>query len=308
MGRADVYLQPHAADPVLSEATVLAIARSHTERATAVAEVDESGGEARAYLLDGGVVVKTQRPHRLRPRTCLKKEARLLEFLAEPLGDRVPAVYGYGCHQAPEGEVEYLVISRMSGRAVRHVPLTGPPRGTLLREVGALIASLHAVPIVDLDLFPVDRDGGDLGRRLESGFADLVDLIGSQPGCWSLPIRPEHAVAIALDALPATFPPVVLHSNPGPTHVFVDEGGALNGLIDFGDSYLGHPAMDLCAWPDPADRIALRSAYLRTESPGKRFEAAWTAAMVYTDMAVLANRPELAAVAAADLLTRLADW
>jgi len=68
-----VYLQPGAADPVLSPATVLALARRHLPAAAAVTGVDESGGEARAYLVDDDVVVKTQRPHRLRPRTSLAK-------------------------------------------------------------------------------------------------------------------------------------------------------------------------------------------------------------------------------------------
>src|SRR5215213_395232 len=115
MGRADVYVQPEAADPVLSSATVLAIAETHTGLRSRVLEVDESGGEARAYLLEGHVVVKTQRPHRLRPRTSLSKEAHLLRHLAAPLGARVPEVLGYGRHEAPEGEVEYLVMTRMPG-------------------------------------------------------------------------------------------------------------------------------------------------------------------------------------------------
>ena len=39
-----------------------------------------------------------------------------------------------------------------------------------------------------------------------------------------------------------------LHSNPGPTQVFVDPAnGRFRGLIDFGDSYLRHPALYLVA-------------------------------------------------------------
>jgi hypothetical protein len=67
LGRADVYLQPDVGDPVLSTATVVRLARAHVSRAEAVTGVDESGGEARVYLVDEGVVVKTQRPHRVRP-------------------------------------------------------------------------------------------------------------------------------------------------------------------------------------------------------------------------------------------------
>ncbi len=96
MGRADVYLQPDAPDPVLSERTILDLAARHTGRATALLEVDESGGEARAYLLTGHVVVKTQRPHRLRPRTSLEREALILDVLALPPGCHTGSETGCG--------------------------------------------------------------------------------------------------------------------------------------------------------------------------------------------------------------------
>ena len=310
MGRGDVYLQPGAKDPVLSPGTVLGIAAAHTDRASTLAEVDESGGEARAYLLDGDVVVKTQRPHRLRPRTSLAKEARLLQHLAGPLPGLVPEMLGYGRVDAPEGEVEYLVISRIPGRAARHVHLAGPGRTALLRQVGRLLARLHAVPVEPLlaedGLFPADRDGAALRSRLETRLADALDQIGARPGSWPLSVPPERVAAQALDLLPARFAPAVLHSNPGPTHVFCDAAGTLTGVIDFGDSFLSHPALDLRAWPDPADRLALRAGYLDDAAPDAEFEAVWTAAMIWADMAALAGKPDLADAAAADLVSRLA--
>src|SRR5262252_8052424 len=78
---ADTYLQPNAPDPVLSEAAVVAAAAKHARDVGRLLEVDESGGEARAYMLEGGLVLKTQRPHRLRPRTSLAKEALFLQEL-----------------------------------------------------------------------------------------------------------------------------------------------------------------------------------------------------------------------------------
>jgi aminoglycoside phosphotransferase (APT) family kinase protein len=275
-----------------------------------LAEVDESGGEARVYLLDGDVVVKTQRPHRLRPRTSLSREARLLRHLAGPLPGLVPEMLGYGQVTALEGEVEYLVISRMPGRATRHVHLTGPARTALLRETGRLLARLHAVPpgplLADDGLFPADRDGATLRSRLEGRLADVLDLVAERPGSWPLPVPPEQVTEQALEMLPAQFTPAILHSNPGPTHVFCDDAGALTGVIDFGDSFLSHPALDLRAWPDPADRIALRAGYLDRAAPEAEFESVWTAAMIWADMAALASRPDLAGAAAADLAARLA--
>src|SRR4051812_16472971 len=118
MGRGDVYLQPDAPDPVLPAELVRELSRPHLPvhvlPDTRVA-VDESGGEARAYLLEvgaptGDVVVKTQRPHRLRPRTSLAREAAVLRALAEPLTGRIPQVYGYDRVDTAEGPVEFIVM------------------------------------------------------------------------------------------------------------------------------------------------------------------------------------------------------
>ena len=69
---------------------------------------------------------------------------------------------------------------------------------------------------------------------------------------------------------------------------------SLTGLIDFGDSYVSHPALDLHRWPDTADRLTLREGYLAGSVPTADFDAAWIVAMIYTDLAVVASRPELA--------------
>ena len=92
----DMYSQPNAADPVLDERTVLDIVRRHGVRCSAVTSIDETGGEARAYGIDDNLVLKVQRPHRLRPRTSLEKEAFFLHQLAAYPDIVVPQVLGYG--------------------------------------------------------------------------------------------------------------------------------------------------------------------------------------------------------------------
>jgi hypothetical protein len=77
----DMYSQPNAADPVLEERTVLDLVRRHGGRCSAVTHIDATGGEARLYVLDARLVLKVQRPHRLRPRTSLEKEAFFLQQL-----------------------------------------------------------------------------------------------------------------------------------------------------------------------------------------------------------------------------------
>src|SRR5438045_3612581 len=66
--------QPDPRDPVLSDSVVLDFARRHVPAVRAVTGVDESGGEARTYVIDDNIILKTQRPHRVRPRTSLEKE------------------------------------------------------------------------------------------------------------------------------------------------------------------------------------------------------------------------------------------
>jgi hygromycin-B 7''-O-kinase len=186
-------------------------------------------------------------------------------------------------------------MSRIPGRAARHVSVTGPARTIQLHTVGRLLRRLHAQPVDRLAGSSVfrtdvgtDVDAGALRHRLELALADLDDEITSRPGCWQLALGAEEVVVRALEALPPQLnTPVPLHSNPGPTHAFVDADGVLTGLIDFGDSSLNDPALDLRTWSAVSDRLALREGYLEGEAPQGDFEVVWTVAMIYTDLLAL---------------------
>jgi hygromycin-B 7''-O-kinase len=318
MGRADVYSQPDAPDPVLPAELVRELAAAHLPPAVRLSGgmvVDESGGEARVYLFDradaaGGIAVKTQRPHRLRPRTSLAKEAALLAALAGPLAGRIPAFYGYDAVDTAAGPVEFLVLSRVPGRAVVTGGVPEAARAGLVREVAGLLRVVHSVDVGDLrsaGTLPTVDGAAALRARLEPNFADLVEHLAGRPDRWPLEVPPDRVAERALAALPARLdaPPVPLHSNPGPTHVFTDDAGGFTGLIDFGDAYAAHPALDLRSWPDPADRVLLREAYLDGRAPGAEWDEVWTVAMIYADLGALTGPTLTAAPAAADLVERL---
>jgi hygromycin-B 7''-O-kinase len=318
MGRADVYSQPEAPDPVLPVALVRELARPHLPdvQLDGGMEVDESGGEARVYLFDrsdaaGGVAVKAQRPHRLRPRTSLRKEAGLLAALAGLLPGRIPALYGYDRVDTAAGPVEFIVMSRVSGRPAVGRELPPTSRRMLFRAIADVLRVVHGLDAGAIQpadgTFPTVDGAAALRARLEPNFADLVDGLAARPDRWPLEVPPDRVAERALAALPARLdhPPVPLHSNPGPTHVFTDATGGFTGLIDFGDAYAAHPALDLRSWPDPADRLLLREAYLGGCSPGAEWDAVWTVAMVYADMGALTGPTLHAAPAAADLVERL---
>jgi hygromycin-B 7''-O-kinase len=109
----DLYLQPDAPDPVLADAVVLGLVGRHVPDAHAVTSVDENGGEARTHLIDDGFVLKTQRPHRLRPRTSLAKEAAFLRHLAAFPAIPVPRVLGYGQIWSPSPAQQSIVMQRI---------------------------------------------------------------------------------------------------------------------------------------------------------------------------------------------------
>jgi len=297
----DVYPQPDAPDPVLDAATVLALARRHVPDAQAIREVDESGGEARTYAVDDDLIVKTQRPHRLRERTSQAKEVFFLGQLSRFPDIPVPRVLGYG----QEGGIEYTCLTRMPGIAVRRATLVGAARETLLHDLGRVLRRIHAIPqdaITASDLFPGDRAPGDLRDRLAEAFEDAVATAVTAGDAWGLATAPEEVARRALAALPASNVRVALHSNPAPEHTFVEPATSIyTGTIDFGDAYISHPALDLRRWRDPADREVLLAGYIAEGPVDEEFVAVWRVTQALMDMTVIATAPEYRTAAQAHL-------
>jgi hygromycin-B 7''-O-kinase len=288
----DVYVQPEAPDPVLGPDAVLAIVRRHTPRAREVTGVDETGGEARAYMIDADIVLKTQRPHRLRPRTSLAKEVFFLGQIARHPDISVPRLLGYG----QDGGVEYICMTRMAGVSVRSLRLEGEQRRQVLLDLGRTLRRLHAIeqaPLLASELMPGDRAGGDFARRLESMVRQALEAFAANPAIWPLERPPEEVAAQLLKDAPASSMAVALHTNPGPEHAFVDPESALfTGLIDFGDAYIGHPAFDLRTWPRLEDRQWLLEGYQADGPVDAGFLAIWRVVSILTDMMFVALRPE----------------
>jgi hygromycin-B 7''-O-kinase len=304
----DIYLQPDAPDAVLDDETVLELARRHVPEARAVKGIDESGGEARTYAIDDDLVLKVQRPHRLRPRTSLEKEVFFLNQLAADSSIRVPRVLGYG----REGStLEYICMTRLPGIAFAHAQLDPAARREALFALGAMLRRIHRrpqEPFVQSGLFPDDRDTAGFKARLAGYSERWVQGIRRDGVAWPLSLSPKEVQARALAAIPETEERVALHANPSLPHVFVDPiTGRFSGLIDFGDAYVSHPALDLWAWRLPADRAAVLAGYTSEAPVSAAFMATWRAVMILRALILIAARPEQAAEAAADLESLLAE-
>jgi len=236
-------------------------------------------------------VVKVQRPHRLRPRTSLEKEAFFLQQLSAHPDIVIPQVLGYGWHDA----IEYLVITRMPGVSALTVELSGGHRTNVLRQLGRTLRRLHAIPqapFADSPLFPGNRRREAFVDQMRATLAQAVRVMDEAPHLWPLNVSPADVASRALAALPASIDLVALHSNPGPVHTFVrPDSLAFVGLIDFGDAYIGHPALDW-RWPTYADHLALLQGYADDAPLTDAFMAVWRAGLVLSDMAAVATRPD----------------
>jgi hygromycin-B 7''-O-kinase len=288
----DVYLQPDVPDPLLGDALVLALVRRHVPEAQAVTGVDESGGEARTYAVDDQIILKTQRPHRLRPRTSLAKEATFLRHLAAVAAIPVPRVLGEG----QDGPIEYLCLTRMPGAAMSRQPISGPARLGVLRDLGQVLRQIHSIlqePLLASGQFAGDRTAADLRVRLAEAFDEALAALERAGGVWANQQSAQAVADAALAWLPRTTAFVALHSNPGAEHTFADPlTQTYTGTIDFGDAYISHPALDLRRWEDPADREALLAGYLAPGPVDAAFMAVWRTAQVWADMVAIATAPE----------------
>ena len=306
-----VYLQPDAPDPVLAEGRVLALVRPYLPTARRVRAVEESGGEARAYLVDDDAVLKVQRPQQLRPLTSLAKEAFILERLAAlPEGERLvaPRVLGHG--RADPG-IEYTLLSRVPGSALGRVDLGPDLRRRVLAELGRSLRRLHALPVdpfVASGLVPGDLSFWDTMTRIAEPLLDRAGEVRDRGQPWDFPLSIERIAGRALSSLVPAQERAVLHSNPYEEHVFVDPArGVFAGVIDFGDAYVSHPALDLRRWNRPPDRDALLAGYEEAGAVGDAWMGVWRALMIVADVNTMVQAPQRADEARRDLAALLAE-
>jgi aminoglycoside phosphotransferase (APT) family kinase protein len=107
-------------------------------------------------------------------------------------------------------------------------------------ELGDLVAALALVPRTHVEhLVPVD-------------VPDVEELLAEAADSWEqvraeVPDRTRTAVDAFLTSRPELVAPepVLVHQDLGAEHVFVDGAGRITGVIDWSDSVLGDPAVDL---------------------------------------------------------------
>lgn len=199
------------------------------------------GWDSDAYEVNGAWIFRFPR----RPVIIgqLRKEATLLPALAPTLPGPVP-VPELVCTEP----VACLGHRKLEGRALDPAALSAPSAARLAEQLGAFLAALHR--------FPVERalalgvPGGD-AAIWRTSYREVLDQLGRQV----LPCLEPDEAAVAGTMLEGyleddanfAFEPRLAHCDLGPEHILAGEDGALAGVLDWGDSRVGDPAIDL-AW------------------------------------------------------------
>ncbi|GAB3922421.1 hypothetical protein GCM10029976_010860 [Kribbella albertanoniae] len=182
-------------------------------------KINDNGWSSRAWL-EGDWLHRAPRRDDVRPR--LLAEAQLLPWLAPQLPLPVP-------------------VPELTADGVRHRVLIGEPleagSTALGRELGSFLKALHAVDPADA----LAHGAGDP----EAGAADKRRFL-AEARDWILPLLPESGRAAGVELLDRVegVRSALIHADLGSDHLLVHDG-RLTGIIDWTDSEIGDPALDL---------------------------------------------------------------
>lgn len=144
----------------------------------------------------------------------------------------------------------------LPGREVPDAGLTAEQRNALGRPLGEFLRALHAARVdVELPRDPMGR--GHMPIRVERTRESLRDAADY----WTAPPSVYDALEAASGLSPSG--DVVVHGDLHVRHLLID-GGAIGGVIDWGDVCRGDPCVDLMlywALLDEDGRAELRAAY-----------------------------------------------
>lgn len=212
------------------------------------------GFDNAAFLMGGRTVFRL--PRRAFAVPFLENETRILPQLVQHLPLRVPAPSHVG---RPDEEYPYPFAGYpfIAGTTACRFSWTDAQRVAAAPLLGAFLRALHSVPV---------ENARDWAPRDEIRRADLKHRLGQIVA--KAKVVPEAAEVLALATSLAESPPserlTWVHGDMHPRHLLVDEEGRPAAVIDWGDSHLGDPALDLSiafTFLPPSGRAAFLDAY-----------------------------------------------
>lgn len=227
----------------------------------------------------------------------LASEVAALERVHGRLPVRTPGVIATGALD----DWRYLVTERLPGVSLREALADVSPRAlvSIARSAGETLAALHRVSCEGLDAMTPDwdafaRERAEVCVAFQRKYKLGEDALAAIPGVL------ERAAPLVPDGRRA-----LLHADLHNEHVLLEaRGGAweLTGMLDFGDTVVGHPEYDLItpaffvARGQPeAQRALFEAAGFRCDETASRRLMAWSVMHRYNALARFLDGPHDAA-------------
>lgn len=181
-------------------------------------------------------------PRRSIAEGLLRTEGELLPKLVDklPLSVPRPIFYGKKSKHYPWGFIGYKHI-------IGKVPsmLTTTERLRMVQPLAEFLKELHKYPLKELDnlLIPYDELYRlDIEKRKPRLLEKIIELIEYE----NIHVyRQTEKYAQSLQAIAVPDTKVLTHGDLHIRNVIVSEANSLAGIIDWGDTHIGHPAVDL---------------------------------------------------------------
>jgi aminoglycoside phosphotransferase (APT) family kinase protein len=198
------------------------------------------GWDNTVYLTNEDTVFRF--PRRAIAVTGVEREIAVLPALAQhlPLAIPVPTFIG---HRTDAFAWPFFGGRLVPGNELADAGLTDAQREALAMPLARFLRALHAPDLVAAfgAALPVDPNRrADMTSRVPMTRARLVELDRAR-----LCRVPEIPWLDAAESLPPSTPTAVTHGDLHLRHLLVDDGGALSGVIDWGDMGRSDPAVDL---------------------------------------------------------------
>jgi aminoglycoside phosphotransferase (APT) family kinase protein len=214
-----------------------------------------------AYLVGGRHVFRF--PQREIAVPLLETESSLLPALAPRLPLPVPVPIFLG-RPTPHYPWPFHGYARLAGRSACGAALDRAARERAAAPLGAFLRALHEIPVDEATRLgaPGDTLGRDVTKRLGLARERLDEARARGLGAESPAL--DEILAAADGARWAAPPLALVHGDLYARHLLVGDAGALTGVIDWGDTHVGHVGLDLSiafGFLPPGARDAFFSAY-----------------------------------------------
>ncbi len=202
------------------------------------------GFDNSAFLINGNSVFRF--PHRQLALSCMQNEIALLPYYKEKLSFAVPdLIYiGKATRDYPYPFVGYPLITGEL-LSVRLPSLTD--NLDFATTLGSWLKELHALPVQASHLANIQGDQSwrlDIVNRTQKIAEILEQYADDFKDAGFDPVELNEMME-SFEHLHISDQHVYLHGDLYAKHIVIDKVGLPAGLIDWGDTHIGHPAIDL---------------------------------------------------------------